>query len=224
MKIIFEKFYKRVVDDGTEERFAVSANGQKGEAVRFTKDGFSTVTLLDFSKLTELTRDEWIKLGEPISLDLHWAGDPPEVLPKRELTAEEAVLDQEYRAKVYGVHALRMKQIREALADSTHDLVEITTTVSTKTTCNSVPLAAALGHLLAPDPDPVDPIAWRRRAGVLDAATKMGLVSGLIEALGPLVESFAGGRIKASVKPSAGPSEAPAAAASAPAKPGAAKP
>ena len=207
MKIVFEKFYKRTVD-GVEEHFATSPAFQPGKALRLAPGVFAIVDLpADLGSLAEVTRGEWIAADEPISIEIHGAGDPPAIPPKRELTPEEVIIDQEYRAKVNGAHALRMERIRMALADSTHDLIAVETSVTTTTTYNSVPLAAALGHLLAPDPDPVDPIVWRRAAGQID---KVSLVNDILSMLGPLVSSFLGTKVSASVKPAAAPVDAPA--------------
>ncbi len=183
MKIVFEKFYKRSIEEG-EEHLATSPALPSGKAAQVSNTAFAIVDLpADLTTLVEMTREEWTVAKKPIGIEIHWDGEPVEPPVKRKLTPEEENLDREYQTRLLGARADRMRSIRDALSDSTCPLVEIETT--TTTGYSSVPLMSALSHLLAPDPDPIDPIPWCRSAA---KTNKLSMWTSLIGMAVPIVE------------------------------------
>lgn len=204
MKFEFTKFFK----DQDDAHWALSTGVKSGRGWKFDKDGFALVDFpKDLTTLTEVTPAEWLAFGEPMSIEVHWKDEAPEVPVERALTPDEKVLDAEYRDKLADAKRARLEDLRSALLGATEGESPIFTIAATTTTSYaSGPAIRALAAFLTKVPDPEDPIEWRRMAAKTDRLTEIAaLVNGIVEAAGPLIAHFTGGKVavapRATTKP-----------------------
>lgn len=205
MKFTFTKFFK----DAENAHYALSDSIKSGRMWKFSKEGFGLVDApADLTTLSEVTHEEWLAFGEPEGIEVHWANEPTGTPAERKLTPEEEKLDAEYRDKLADAKRARLDDLRSALLGATEGEAPLFTIEETMSTSYaSGPAIRALAALVAKEPDPEDPIVWRRSAAKTDRLTEIAaIVNGLLEAAGPLISSFTGGKVSsASVRTASAP-------------------
>ncbi len=213
MKIVFEKFAK-----AGGMYYAMDTEG------RVTKHTSMSIEVLDGGKPTGLfpdsvelvSREDWVKECLPTSFVLGFDDEvladtaSPKTPGPRQLTTEEQVLDVQWRNLLAGAKQIRAGRIREAIFAAAENRAAFEITRTETTEYSSMPLLAALAEVVAPIPDPEDPIAWRRTSTKFDSMKVylplvIQLINTATEVLGGKVKVSAAVKRASPQEPSAAP-------------------